>query len=82
MHPKPFCTSCKRHPADIPGYTAEATNYYDALPPISVVLGAETIEDAYAREDGTYNPENGHFLCNECYVKAGMPTSPQGWVAP
>lgn len=33
-------------------------------------------------EEGTYNPLNGHFLCDECYIKAGMPSSPHGWVCP
>jgi hypothetical protein len=39
-------------------------------------------EDYVASEEGTYNPENGHFLCTPCYVKAGMPSSPRGWRAP
>lgn len=34
------------------------------------------------KEEGTYNRENGHFLCTDCYVKAGCPSSPRGWVAP
>ncbi len=34
------------------------------------------------REEGTYNRRNGHFLCTPCYVDAGMPESPHGWVAP
>jgi hypothetical protein len=33
-------------------------------------------------EEGTYNSENGHFLCDECYIKAGQPSSPTGWVCP
>lgn len=27
----------------------------------------------YARKDGTYNSTNGHFLCDVCYIKVGMP---------
>ena len=38
--------------------------------------------DESARQDGTYNPSNGHFLCMKCYIKAGMPSSPNGWVCP
>jgi hypothetical protein len=34
------------------------------------------------REEGTYNIHNGHFLCTECYLAAGCPSSPTGWVAP
>jgi hypothetical protein len=33
-------------------------------------------------EEGTYNPENGHFLCTECYVKFGCPSTEKGWKAP
>jgi hypothetical protein len=46
---------------------------------------AEGIEDAreFVRKlEGTYNSSNGHFLCDECYIKAGMPSSPTGWIAP
>lgn len=32
--------------------------------------------------EGTYNSANGHFLCDTCYVRAGMPTAPNGWVCP
>jgi hypothetical protein len=43
----------------------------------------EVTPDEYvAAEEGTYNRENGHFLCTECYIKAGMPSSPRGWVCP
>ena len=34
------------------------------------------------REEGTLNPDNGHFLCDRCYIMAGMPSSPDGWIAP
>lgn len=33
-------------------------------------------------EEGTLNPNNGHFLCDDCYIKAGMPSAPGGWVCP
>lgn len=38
--------------------------------------------DEYAESDGTFNPENGHFLCDACYIAAGAPSSPTGWKAP
>lgn len=34
------------------------------------------------QEEGTYNPDNGHFLCDQCYIDAGMPSSPSGWRCP
>ena len=24
--------------------------------------------------DGTYNPGNGHFYCDQCFIKLGMPS--------
>lgn len=32
--------------------------------------------------EGTFNPTNGHFLCDNCYILAGMPTAPGGWICP
>jgi hypothetical protein len=29
-------------------------------------------------EEGTYNPINGHFLCDQCYIEAGMPVGENG----
>ncbi|HYE39172.1 MAG TPA: hypothetical protein VEB23_04525 [Ramlibacter sp.] len=66
----PVCTGCKKRPAELDEYTELAAD--ENMTP-----------DEYVRkEEGTYNPENGHFLCTNCYVEAGMPSSPQGWVAP
>lgn len=33
-------------------------------------------------EEGTYNPANGHFLCDRCYIDVGMPSAPGGWRCP
>ena len=41
-----------------------------------------TPEQFVRREEGTFNIENGHFLCTDCYIAAGMPSSPRGWTAP
>jgi hypothetical protein len=44
----------------------------------------DTIEEAHEyvlEEEGTLNPENNHFACDECYIRLGMPTTPWGWVA-
>jgi hypothetical protein len=66
----PLCTGCNKRPEDIPEY-AEAA-FDDGISPDDYVKG----------EEGTYNAINGHFLCTDCYIKAGMPTAPGGWVAP
>ncbi len=34
------------------------------------------------QEEGTLNTTNGHFLCDKCYIEAGMPSAPGGWVCP
>jgi hypothetical protein len=39
-------------------------------------------EDFVRKEEGTFNQENGHFLCDPCYIKAGQPSSSSGWVCP
>jgi hypothetical protein len=78
--PKPICTGCNRHPADIPGYADEAPTYFGEYPPLGG--RGQPLADLYAREDGTYNSENGHFLCDQCYIAPGSPTAPGGWVAP
>lgn len=44
-----------------------------------------TVEQYVREEEGTYNATNGHFLCTDCYIKAGMPSNPypeKNWVAP
>lgn len=68
----PMCTGCNKPANEIDEYK----------------FGAEendmTVEDFVREEEGTYNPTNGHFLCTDCYIKAGMPSLPypQTWVAP
>jgi hypothetical protein len=38
--------------------------------------------DYVIENEGTYNRNNGHFLCDTCYIKAGQPSSPRGWKCP
>lgn len=68
--PTPHCTGCDRDASEIPDVVA----YAEAI---------ETTPNEFVRyEEGTYNPLNGHFLCDACYIAAGMPTAPGGWKAP
>jgi hypothetical protein len=47
------------------------------------VMEKMTADEIVIATDGTYNAENGHFLCTECYIKAGCPSAPgRGWKAP
>jgi hypothetical protein len=34
------------------------------------------------QNEGTFNRENGHFLCDKCYIQAGSPTARGGWICP
>lgn len=66
----PFDPKCGRYPNEISEYVdaAEVEN---------------TIPDDYVRwNEGTFNPENGHFLCTACYIAIGMPSGPRGWRCP
>lgn len=67
---KPICVGCARTPDEIPVY---------------VEMGE--VEQATATEfvlenEGTLNLTNGHFLCDQCYIKNGQPSSDRGWKCP
>ena len=65
------CMGCKKAPHEISEYIdmAESEGY------------ASPAEFVWALE-GTLNRENGHFLCTECYIAAGMPSGRAGWMCP
>ena len=65
-----FCTSCGKYPEELSEYVQMAMT--EGCTPDEYVWGNE----------GTLNRSNGHFLCDSCYIEAGMPSSPDGWVAP
>lgn len=69
---KPVCQGCKLEAKNIWEYIEAATD-------------ANMDVNEYVRqEEGTYNQKNGHFLCTDCYITAGMPSLPypQTWVCP
>jgi hypothetical protein len=68
--PPLVCIGCNGTPKDFWSYSEEATD--TGLSP----------DDYVWQEEGTLNRDNGHFLCDGCYIKAGMPTAPWGWKAP
>lgn len=71
----PFCPKCRRFGRNIPEYIEAVADLDDG--------GTEMTVDEYIRDqEGTYNPNNGHFLCTDCYIKAGMPSTPLGWMCP
>lgn len=67
--PDPVCIGCDTRAMDL--------DYIDAFRDSN-----ENRADYIRREDGTLNISNGHFMCDSCYIKAGQPTAPGGWVAP
>ena len=66
----PLCVGCNKTPSEIPEYMGAADE--EGITP----------EEYVRMEEGTYNPRNGHFLCTSCYIRAGEPSSPNGWVCP
>lgn len=81
----PICIGCMKHPVDLPEYLELAADSEDDYIRITGLPDDERRKIAVRsvqREEGTYNRENGHFLCNACYIIEGMPTSDRGWVTP
>jgi len=72
--PEPICIGCGKHPRELSEYVeaSSAKNYGRTITP----------DDYVRREEGTYNPANGHFACTTCYCNMGMPSSSGGWIAP
>lgn len=68
----PFCTGCNKRASEIEEYIEAARD------------SGISVDDYVKEEEGTYNHENGHLLCTDCYIKAGMPALPYParWVAP
>lgn len=64
------CVGCHKLPSDLPEY-AEA----------AAVEGMTPYEYVWA-EEGTLNRRTGYFLCTQCYIEAGCPSSNGGWTVP
>ncbi len=58
--PEPYDPMCSRTPEEIGCYD----DYLE---------DGQTASEYVRLNEGTYNRENGHFLCDACYIKAGMP---------
>lgn len=71
IHPIiPICIGCHKNPDQIEEYIKMGE------------LEDMTPNDYVREEEGTYNRKNGHFVCTNCYIEMGMPSSPTGWIAP
>lgn len=64
------CIRCGKEPHEIEEYIEHAE------------AEGMTPEQFVRIEEGTFNPENGHFACTSCYIGMGMPSSPRRWKAP
>lgn len=71
-YPEPICVRCGLNPRHLPEYMDAAQREGGGVTPELYVIYNE----------GTYNPTNGHFTCDNCYILLGCPSSPTGWVAP
>lgn len=67
-----FCTGCNKPATEIDEYIEYASD------------NGISVQQYVEEEEGTYNQENGHFLCTDCYIEAGMPALPYParWIAP
>ncbi len=66
--PSLICIGCRRAPADL-----DLSSFLEP---------GQTPDQFVWEEEGTLNHDNGHFLCDGCYIQAGMPSSPSGWKCP
>lgn len=78
---RPFCIGCNQYADELPEYINATKAEIDGDPE-DIIVSDDEVNDYVRHGEGTYNRENGHFLCTPCYVKAGMPSSPRGWRAP
>lgn len=89
--PIPYCAYCDKVGHDIEEYQEACWADLNIIPdddgnPIevdpSIQPTDEQIDEWIRWNEGTYNPENGHFACTLCYIRIGQPSSPRGWTAP
>lgn len=77
----PYDPVCKRYAADMDSYDSflfESEEDEAARGPATPQMREEYVMN----EEGTYNPVNGHFTCDTCYISIGMPSGPAGWRCP
>lgn len=76
-HAAPYCPGCKKQAHEIPSVKDFAADF------------ELTPEQFIRHEEGTYNPVNEHFLCEDCFIRiedvaGGRLVGPQGrrWICP
>jgi hypothetical protein len=68
---------CKRVPAEIHEYVmrTEVAPGYDTAE-------YKSADDVVWFDEGTLNRRTGMFLCTQCYIEVGQPSSSSGWTVP
>lgn len=74
----PICVGCARRPPEIQDYRIAAMQHEDDDP------SEQDVRNYVIDDEGTYNEQNGHFLCDDCYIKNGQPSKPfpDRWICP
>lgn len=72
----PVCQGCGKYPEELACYRVAIFDELGRAPT------DQEVREYVLREEGTLNPANNHFLCDECYIAAGMPSSSLGWKCP
>jgi hypothetical protein len=81
MRPEPFDPNCGQYARDmvyLDTFIFESQQDFEANGPATPEMRVNYVR----REEGTFNPANGHFLCDACYIAAGQPSSRNGWTCP
>lgn len=79
LHPyDPFCKRYASEMDHLDSFLFESEEDEAERGPVT----PEMREEYVISDEGTYNHLNGHFTCDTCYIKIGMPTAPSGWKCP
>jgi hypothetical protein len=78
---EPYDPTCQRYAKDMEDYDWSIAEEVEVEEEDFAATPQQRV--AYVKyNEGTYNPVNGHFACDMCYIKLGMPVSPGGWKMP
>lgn len=76
----PICMGCALRPHEISDYQVDyqvVAREHEDDDPTDSDINSWVIDN-----EGTFNPANGHILCDQCYIINGQPSSDRGWVCP
>lgn len=82
VHPPLLCIGCNKTPAQLGYETYRLDEDGEPMTRPDGTLYYNDDDDYIWNEEGTLNRQNGHFLCDMCYINAGQPSGPSGWIAP